>query len=113
MPYGLGASFPTATATTPSHFAARPVSIFLIRACGYGECRILPTSMPGTLRSSVYLPAPEVFSAASIMAVGLPMMEKPFLLLLMNNHRRTFGFNRRPDRIVHLAIPSAAAQVAD
>ena len=32
--------------------------------------------MPGTLRSSVYLPAPVVFSAASTMAVGLPIMEK-------------------------------------
>ena len=42
----------------------------------------------------------------------LPMMENPFLLLLMNNHRRTFGLNRRPDRFVHLGIPSAAAQIA-
>src|SRR5580692_9928783 len=47
-----------------------------MRACGCGECRILPMSMPGRLRSSVYLPAPVVFSAASTMAVRLPMIEK-------------------------------------
>src|SRR5579863_1457956 len=51
-----------------------------MRACGYGECRILPTSMPGTLKSSVYLPAPVVFSAASTIAVALPMMEKSPLI---------------------------------
>src|SRR5882762_4996939 len=32
--------------------------------------------MPGTERSSVYLPAPVVLPAASTMAMGLPMMEK-------------------------------------
>src|SRR5215831_12529456 len=32
--------------------------------------------MPGRLRSSVYRPEPVVFSAASTMAVGLPMMER-------------------------------------
>src|SRR5437660_10193487 len=32
--------------------------------------------MPGTLRSSVYLPTPVGFAAASTIAVGLPMMEK-------------------------------------
>src|SRR5947207_4799007 len=32
--------------------------------------------MPATERSSVYLPAPVVLPAASIIAIGLPMMEK-------------------------------------
>src|SRR5450631_2540757 len=112
MPYGLGASLPTATATTPSHFSARLVSMRLMRACGYGECRILPTSMPGTLRSSVYLPAPVVFPAASIMAVGLPIMEKPFISLFIDGYRRALGCNRRPDGFIHLAVAGAAAQVA-
>ena len=35
------------TATTPSRASARLVSMRLMRACGYGECRIFPTSMPG------------------------------------------------------------------
>src|SRR5438552_18786450 len=47
----------------------------LIRACGCGECRILPTSIPGSERSSVYLPAPVALPAASTIAIGLPMME--------------------------------------
>src|ERR1035441_9520490 len=68
MSYGFGASAPVITATTPSSALAREVSICLIRACGYGEWRILPTSVPGRLRSSVYLPAPVVLPAASTMA---------------------------------------------
>src|SRR5882672_6270050 len=48
----------------------------LIRAWGYGACRIFPTSMPGTLRSSVYLPAPVVLPAASTIAIGFPIIEK-------------------------------------
>src|SRR6266567_1446242 len=96
MPYGLGASFPTATATTPSHFSARLVSIRLMRACGKGECSILPTSMPGTLRSSVYLPAPVVFSAASIIAVGLPIMEKSLLILSFRAKPKICACLRRP-----------------
>src|ERR1700693_4058748 len=70
------------TATTPSSASARPASMLLIRACGYGECRIFPTSIPGMLRSSGYLPAPAVFSAASTIAVGLPMMEKSVMALV-------------------------------
>src|SRR5438132_3040726 len=65
-----------ATATTPSSFSALLVSMRLMRACGCGECRILPVSMPGSDRSSVYLPAPVVLPAASTMAMGLPIMEK-------------------------------------
>ncbi len=76
MPKGLGASLPVTTATTPSSFSARVVSMFLMRACGCGECRILPYSMPATERSSVYLPAPVVLPAASIIAIALPIMEK-------------------------------------
>src|ERR1700722_5660477 len=52
-----------------------------MRAWGYGECRILPISIPGTVRSSVYLPPPVVFSAASIIAVGFPMMLKLLCIL--------------------------------
>src|SRR5579884_502477 len=39
--------------------------------------------MPGTLRSSVYLPAPVVFSAASTIAVALPITEKSLADLLV------------------------------
>src|ERR1700730_4617873 len=99
----------------------------LIRACGYGECRILPTSMPATLRSSVYLPAPVVFSAASIIAVGLPIMEKSLMLsfrakrgicfsvggaTLLRHHSFLFRGNRRADGFIHLAIARAAAKIA-
>src|SRR5438067_13197568 len=76
MPYLLGASSPTTTHTTPSSASALLKSIFLMRAWGSGECRIFPMSMPGRLRSSVYLPAPVVLAAESISATGLPMMEK-------------------------------------
>src|SRR3954468_14677295 len=79
MPYLLGASTPVTTVTTPSSASARRESMCLMRACGYGECNILPISMPGTLRSSVYLPWPVVLPAESISAIGLPMMEKSLL----------------------------------
>src|SRR4029077_11076780 len=104
----------------------------LMRACGKGECRILPTSIPGTLRSSVYLPAPVVLPAASTMAMGLPMMEKSViahnsgghqqpglssraksrdLLLSCFRHSLLLGLNRGLDRVIHLAITGAAAQI--
>src|SRR5271165_4729863 len=79
MPYWLGASSPVTIATTPSSALARDVSMRLMRACGYGECRILPTSIPGRLRSSVYLPAPLVLPAASTIAIDLPITEKSLI----------------------------------
>src|ERR1039457_830502 len=51
----------------------------LMRACGYGECRIFPTSIPGRLKSSVYLPAPVVLPAASTMAIDLPITENSLI----------------------------------
>src|SRR6266851_6115290 len=82
--------------------------------------------MPGTLRSSVYLPPPVVFSAASIMAVGLPMMEKSVIVipsearnLLSAGRLWSLGCdslllrrNRRLYRRIHLAVARTAAQVA-
>src|SRR5712671_6877351 len=105
------------TATTPSSASARLVSMDLMRAWGYCECRIFPTSMPGTLRSSVYLPLPVVFSAASTIAVGFPMIENSVILLFRSPLFRTycpllFCGNRRPNRLVHLAVTGAAAQIA-
>src|ERR1700720_2758809 len=86
----------------------------LMRACGNGECRILPTSIPGTLRSSVYLPAPVVFPAASTMAVALPMTEKSFIpySLLGTRYWCPLRRDRRLDRFIHLVVPGAAAQIA-
>jgi hypothetical protein len=40
----------------------------------------------------VYLPAPVVFSAASIMAVGLPMMEKLLLTIVIPSAAREPAF---------------------
>ncbi len=37
--------------------------------------RILPNSIPGTAKSSVYLPRPVTFAGESVMGSGLPMME--------------------------------------
>src|SRR6185437_891291 len=76
MPYLFGASGPVTTQITPSSASAFDASIFLIRACGYGECRILPVSIPGTDRSSVYLPWPVVLPAESTSATRFPIMEK-------------------------------------
>src|SRR2546423_10422594 len=56
----------------------------LMRACGCGECRILPINIPGSDRSSVYLPAPVVLPAASTIAIGRPMMEKSGITLARN-----------------------------
>src|SRR6266446_7343037 len=67
---------------TPSNCSARLESMRLMRACGCGECRIFPMSIPGSVRSSVYLPAPVVLPAASTMAIALPMMEKSGIGLL-------------------------------
>src|SRR5437879_2514407 len=111
MPYGLGASLPTATAITPSHSSARLVSIPLMRACGYGECKIFPISIPATLRSSVYLPAPVVFPAASIIAVDLPIMEKSLIAVVVSRDC-PLGCNRRAYGLVHLAIAGTATKIA-
>src|SRR5579872_981540 len=126
------------TATTPSSFSAWLVSMLMIRACGYGECRILPMSMPGRLRSSVYFPLPVVFSAASTIAVGLPIMENPLFIYLLaatpfrlvvpsdawnllsadsvsspdGIHPFTFRLDRRPNGFIHLVVSGAAAQIA-
>src|SRR5437764_4442312 len=59
--------------------------MLLMIACGYGECRILPMSMPDMVRSSAYLPWPVVLPAESTRAMGLPMTEKLFTCLV---HRR-------------------------
>src|ERR1700687_6003764 len=83
--------------------------------------------MPGTLRSSVYLPAPVVFSAASIIAVGLPIIEKSLIVsfqakrglcfsvgcaTLLRHQSLLFRGNRRPDGFIHLAIARTAAKIA-
>src|SRR5258708_37401334 len=82
--------------------------------------------MPGTLRSSVYLPPPVVFSAASIMAVGLPMLEKSVIVIpseagnllsaasmsSLDGNPLLLRHNRRLYRRIHLAVARAAAQIA-
>src|SRR5258708_5270328 len=82
--------------------------------------------MPGTIRWSVYWPPPVVFSAASFMAVGLPMIEKSVIVipseagnLLSVASRSSFDgtplllrHNRRLYRRIHLAVARAAAQIA-
>src|SRR6266550_7542170 len=99
-----------------------------MRAWGKGECRILPTSMPGMARSSVYLPAPVVLPAASTMAMGFPIIEKSVIrcwslvvhrwqdqnphagislgvqVLFGGRHSLLFGVNCRLDCLIHLAI---------
>src|SRR5215469_5786485 len=45
--------------------------------------------MPGTLRSSVYFPAPVVFPAASTMAMRLPIIENPLFIVV---GRRLAGY---------------------
>src|SRR5215472_5029471 len=82
MPYLLGASWPVTTVTTPSISLACEVWIRLISACGYGECRIFPISIPGSDRSSAYLPWPVVLPAESTSATRLPMMEKSDIAFL-------------------------------
>src|SRR5271166_1306564 len=64
---------------TPSSAHARLVSIRLMSAWGYGECKILPTSIPGRLKSSVYLPDPVVLPAESTMAIDLPITENSLM----------------------------------
>src|SRR5579864_663728 len=80
--------------------------------------------MPGTARSSVYFPAPVVFSAASTMAVRLPITEKPlaggsfvvgrlsFAMLFHYRHSSSLGLNSRLDGLVHLVVAGTAAQIA-
>src|SRR5689334_523558 len=87
MPYLFGASGPVTTHITPSTASAFDVSIFLIRACGYGECRILPVNIPGSDRSSAYLPCPVVLPAESTRATRLPMMEKSDIFSEVPNAR--------------------------
>src|SRR5690242_20770873 len=88
--------------------------------------------MPGTERSSVYLPAPVVFSAASTMAVRLPIMEKSlacrrltvdgfcsyvfwswsFAILFCRCHALLLGLDCRLYGLVHLVVAGAAAEIA-
>src|SRR5215469_18959852 len=137
MPYGLGASRPVMTAMTPSSCSARLGSMRLMWAWGCGECRILPTSMPGSERSSVYFPAPVVLAAASTIGIERPMMEKLVIRrdggattnlywcdgdfrVRHTTGRRSFhrrhslllGFNRSFDGLVHLRVSGTAAQIA-
>src|ERR1700690_3248072 len=84
------------TAMTPSSCSARVASMRLMRAWGCGECRILPMSIPGTVRSSVYLPAPVVLPAASIMAMGRPMMEKLVIDAIRSDEHLGTGALARP-----------------
>src|SRR5215470_412344 len=107
MPYLLGASEPTTTVTTPSSASAREASMFLITACGYGECRILPISIPGTERSSVYFPCPVVLPAESTSAILLPMTENSLIawslpcryssLPEIQSHLRTILYERQTE----------------
>src|SRR5262249_43304672 len=94
---------------TPSSFSALLGSMLLMRACGCDECRSLPTSRPGKVRSSVYLPAPVVLPAASTMGMGLPMTEKS---VTCSGHSFLLRLNRRLDCLIHLRIAGAAAQIA-
>src|SRR5689334_12111491 len=101
MPYLLGASGPVTTATTPSSASAAEVSIFLIRAWGYGECRILPISIPGKVKSSAYLPWPVVLPAESTSATRFPMMEKSVMI---------FCLESRAQRESHVLLRTAYQQ---
>src|SRR5438270_3325932 len=123
MPYVLGASLPITTVTTPSSASAPDTSMLLILACGYGECRILPMSMPDMVRSSAYLPWPVVLPAESTRAMGLPMTEKlvtyfsprrhggPEKFSLGYRQSLLLGLNRRFDGLIHLGVAGASAQV--
>ena len=55
-----------------SRASARLVSIFTMRACGCGECRILPIIIPGSVRSSVYFPCAGSFSGGIDQRDGFP-----------------------------------------
>src|SRR5260221_7296154 len=116
IPYLFGASGPVTTQTTPSRASARAVLIFLISACGYGECRILPINIPGSDRSSVYLPWPVVLPAESTSATDLPMMEKSDILLFLMLTRLLipgkFRCNRRFDCLIHLRISRASTEIS-
>src|SRR5260370_19730319 len=82
--------------------------------------------MPGKLRRSVYLPPPVVFSAASIMSVGLPIMEKSVIIIPsearnLSSAGRFWSLgcdssllrrNRRLYRRIHLAVARTATQIA-
>src|SRR5207247_10795676 len=48
-----------------------------MRAWACGLWRTLPTSMPGSARSSAYLPAPVTLSGPSIIGTRLPTGEVP------------------------------------
>src|SRR5215469_4849879 len=62
--------------------------------------------MPGTLRSSVYFPAPVVFPAASTIAMRLPIMENP-LFIVVAGHAAPVTLCRSP-ALPEINEPSAA-----
>src|SRR5712675_1107304 len=68
--------------------------------------------MPGRLRSSVYLPAPVVLPAASIIAVGLPMMEKSLILYVSFRAKRGICFLPVAQHYFAAAIPCFSAAIA-
>src|SRR5438874_6945268 len=113
MPYLLGASSPVTTVITPSRASARLASMRLMMACGYGECRILPMSMPESERSSVYFPAPVVLPAESMSATGLPMTENSDIALSSRGGDAfLLGANRCLNRLIHLRVAGTATQIA-
>src|SRR5579872_734996 len=115
MPYLLGTSYPVRTHTTPSKASALRASMRFTMACGCGECRILPISMPGTERSSVYFPLPVVLPAESISATDLPITENSLMNFLlgfcMRVSSRLLRLNRSLDCQIHLVVAGTAAEI--
>src|SRR3989442_8044305 len=68
------------TATTPGTCSARRASIARIRACGCGDRRTFPWSIPGSTMSPVYLARPVTFSTASTRGTEVPTTRKPVRL---------------------------------
>ena len=67
-----GKSSRVTTALTPGSCAAAATSIDLIRACGCGLRKILPTSMPGRNRSAPNFARPVTLSMPSCLTGEVP-----------------------------------------
>src|SRR2546426_12401373 len=84
------------TALTPGRASASRVSIFLIRACGYGLRTILAQSMPGRLRSAPKVALPVTRSGASTFANLVPITLCSMTSSLLMNSSVSVGWANNP-----------------
>src|SRR3990172_10740368 len=99
-------------ATTPSMLRAADRSTPLIRACAYGLRTTAIHSIPGAVRSSVYLAAPVRNSGSSLRRTGCPTNFSVVAISTPLHLRAAHLLSGVQDGLHDVLVAGAAAQVA-